>query len=302
MAMQDDEVIGYGETGRDATSLNQAVRASSESFSQDIDGICTATYVCTGNYYKLINTCAKQKKHPDFDWLVKTNFGVQRLDGTLGRGTMTFKGVPQNKSYYRYAINSDVNAEPIETHPFFKKGNDIPDDAETITAADAYGYRFGDQIEGTEPKGSKQAYYDQADMSPAFKHFPANAKFNLPGVQQYLQLSMTFDLVYVTHIDDNFTHQISGIGAKEGGYIFRVGHMTDPPSEIKPDIDSVFRSHGGVANDYSWLVTKVNTEIVGTALRQDVQFTLSGYKGWNRLLYNALKEGQVEDDRFQKLT
>ena len=194
-------VEGLGDTGENASSIDKAVRASSESFSQDIDGICTATVVVTGNYFKVINLGGKEEEHPDISWLVKTNFGVQRLDGTLGRGTFTYKGCPKNKSYYRYNIDSDASAQPIETHPFFKNGKDIPENITEITGDDAWGYRFGDRIKGTEPKGSAQAFYDQSDLSPSFKHFPISAQFDLPGVQQFFQMGMTFNLISVTHVE-----------------------------------------------------------------------------------------------------
>ena len=77
--------------------------------------------------------------------------------------------------------------------------------------------------------------------------------------------------------------------------------MADPPDEIAPAIDSVFKNYGGLSPKYNWSVTKVNTEIIGTAMRQDVQFTLSGYKGWNKLIYNKLSTVSIKDNRFEKL-
>lgn len=297
--LRSNEVQRFGKAGDQATNIDGAVRASSESFSQDIDGICTSTYVCTGDYYKLIEHAHKLKEHPSMKDLVRTNYGVQRLDGTLGRATLTFKGVEKGKSYMRYTLDSGTDARPIETHPFFVRGKTIPDGEPNITENDAYGYRFGDRVEGGIPDGSKQAFYDETQLAPSFKHFPINAYYDLPGVTQFLGMGMTLNLIYISYADDNFRTKIDS-NIDDGGYAFHVGMVCDPPDEIKPDIDSVIKEAGGISSRYNWMVTRCNVEIVGSAMRQEVQFTLSGYRGWNKLIYNSEDpQGSVNDKRYE---
>jgi len=294
------EIHSVGEVADGATSLSGHVRASSETFSQDMDGISTATLVMTGNYFDLIKHCGKQKEHPNMEDLHKTNFGIQRLDGTLGRATLTFKGCESGKKYMRYTLDSNTNARPIETHPFFQNGKDIPD-GEEIVGEDAYGYRFGDKVEGGIPSGSRQATYDETQLSPSFKNFPVNAEYDLPGVQQFWGIGMSINMILVSHVDDGFHHKIEG-GVDEGGYAYRVGMVVDPPDEIMPDIDSVMKEAGGVKFQYNWLITRCNVEIVGSALRQQVEFTMSGYRGWNKLIYNYTDVAStVVDNRYENI-
>lgn len=295
------EIHSSGEVGKNVSSLSGAVRASSETFSQDIDGISTATLVMTGNYFDLIEACGAQKEHPNMQDLIKTNFGVQRLDGTLGRATLTFKGCESGKNYIRYTLDSNTQAKGIDTHPFFQQGKDIPDGQTIITADDAYGYRFGDRVEGGVPSGSKQAVYDETQLSPVFKKFPVNAQYDLPGVQQYFGIGMTLNVIIVSHADDGFTHQVEK-AIDKGGYCFRVGMVVDPPSNIKPDIEKTIQTAGDVAHNYNWLITRCNIEVIGSAIRQQVEFTLSGYRGWNKLIYNSdTSASPPSDNRHEKL-
>jgi hypothetical protein len=283
------------------TNIEGAVRASSESISQDIDGIYTATYVCTGDYFKLIKFARKQKDHPTMDDLIRTNYGVQRLDGTLGRATLTFKGVFKDEEYLRYNLNSNTQTEPIPTHPFFDEGTTIPDGREEVTADDAYGYRFGDQLIGT-PDGSKQAFYEDQNGSLVFRHFPADADFDLQGVTSYLNIGMTLNLIIVTYAKDNYETKL-GKKLNEGGYAFAVGQIVDPPSKIAPKLSTIMKDAGSIKRDHSWMVTKCNVEIVGSAMRQDVELTLSGYKGWNKLVYNKYTQDLgVNDDKWKQPT
>lgn len=291
-----------GDIHRDANQLPQQVRQSSESISQDQDGIYTATFVSVSDYYNSIRACRSQKTHPQFQDLLRTNFGIQRMDGDLGRATTTFKGVFQNDEYIRYNIKVQTRTEPIETHPFFDEGRDIPKGRTDIKKdRDAYGYRFGDEIDSGDPDGSKQAYYELAGGQKIFKHFPMNADFDLQGIKSYLAFGMTMEVVIVTYIQDGADHVIKS-DIEKGGYAFLVGQVVDPPKKIKPSVDRELKEYGGVGKNYNWLVTGCDIDIVGSALRQKVTFLLSGYLGWNGLLYNKQdKSANINNDFFKKL-
>ena len=80
-----------------------------------------------------------------------------------------------------------------------------------------------------------------------------------------------------------------------------MGQVVDPPSKIAPKLSTIMKDAGSIKRDHSWMVTKCNVEIVGSAMRQDVELTLSGYKGWNKLVYNKYGEKlNVNDKRYEQ--
>lgn len=264
-----------------------------ENISVDIDGIWTANYVYVMRFKEGLAKARETKSHPYYGDLIKTNWGVQRLDGDLGRFTLVCKGVEKGAYNVRYNISSATQAEPIETHPFFDEGETIPDDAERVSDnEDAYGYRFGDPIDSGMGGGlgSKQAIFETLSGNKIFKGFPLNSKFDLQGVTQFLNIGMSLRCTIVTHADNNFLTAITTDDVEKGGGIYYVGQIADPPSEIAPNVD-LLPTAGGTEASHNWLVTKCDVEIIGSAMRQTVEFTLSGYLGWNRLIYNLNANG-----------
>jgi len=292
---EEDEIIYVPNSNSNVRQDGNQVKNSEQTLSRDADGIYTSTIVFTGKYFDISNFAKNEEEHPDLDWLLKTNFGVQRQKGNLGRATITYKGVPENSVHGRWKVKSSVRSEPIETHPHFLIGREISDNAETLKKNEsAYGYKFGEEIFGGVPKGSKQAFYDIVDTNKAFKLFPKTAKFDLPGVTSYLELGMIVQATIVSHAGSGVKNAI-GTSADNGGYIYRVGQIEQLPSFIDIDTKNIEKE----PNRFSWLVSSCNLEIMGTALRQEVEFTLSGPKGWNRLIYkqsNSALGGNITID------
>lgn len=279
-------------TSLDATDVNSAQPANGENISVDQDGIYTANYIVTTKFKNALTIGKKTEWHPNLPSLYKTNYGLQRMDGDLCRLTMVFKGVEKGCMNVRYSVNSATQSQPIETHPFFDEGDDIPDDAGTITEGeDAYGYRFGDPIESGAGggQGSRQAIFEILSGNRIFKGFPLNSQFQLQGVTQYLDIGMSLRATIVTHADYGFETKLDDKAVSKGGGIYYVGQIVDPPNLIAPNVDN-FPSAGSIDTKYSWLITKCETEFIGSACKQQVEFTLSGYLGWNRLIYNMQAE------------
>lgn len=282
--MEEDDVFYIPGDGDSNISTNgNKVKSYEQNLSRDADGIYTSTIVYVGKYFDIAQTAKDEEDHPDLDWMSMTNFGVQRIKGNLGRATVTYKGVPVEDVYGRWKVKSSTRTEPIETHPHFLKGSVISDTAEKLKdGKEGYGYKFGEEIFGGVPKGSKQAFYDMVDTNKAFKLFPKTAKFNLPGVTSYLELGMVVQVTIVTHAAQSVESSVTA-NVKDGGYVYRVGQVETLPKFIKIDHDKIERE----PNDFSWLVTSCNLEIIGKAMRQEVEFTLSGPKGWNQLIYKS---------------
>jgi hypothetical protein len=288
----------------DSDSAQGLPATNGESVSVDQDGIYTANYILTGQFAKTLDAVKGMKYHPNYKSLIRTNFGLQRMDGDLCRATVVFKGCEPNANNIRYTISSNTQAQPIETHPFFDEGHDIPEGTATIKEGeDAYGYRFGDPIttQAGGGNGSKQALFETVSGNRMFRGFPLDADFDLQGVKQYLDINMTLKLTLVTHVEQGFTHKIETADAMSGGTIFKVGQIVDPPNIIRPDIEKLIQA-GGVEKKYNWLVTKCDVQIIGSAMKQVVDFSLSGYLGWNRLIYNMDKEAVAlgSDTRYNQ--
>jgi len=147
--------------------------------------------------------------------------------------------------------------------------------------------------------GSKQAIFETLSGNKIFKGFPLNSKFDLQGVTQFLNIGMSLRCTIVTHADNNFLTAITTDDVSKGGGIYYVGQIADPPSDIAPNVD-LLPTAGGTEASHNWLVTKCDVEIIGSAMKQTVEFTLSGYLGWNRLIYNLNAGGfaGIADTRF----
>jgi len=282
-----------------ASDIGSVAMTNGENISCDNDGIWTANYIFNARMQEGLGVARSAQHHPYLSHLIKTNWGVQRLDADMGRFTIVFKGVEEDACYIRYSTNSSAQAQPIETHPFFDEGEDIPDDATSVKDnEDAYGYRFGDPVEGVAGgQGSRQAIYDVMNGNRVFKGFPLNSQFDLQGVTQYLDIGISLRANIITHASDGYLTKLDSTNAIDGGAAFFVGQICDPPKEIQPDLELLPSENE--ESDWSWLVTKCDTEFMGSAMKQTVEFTLSGYLGWNRLIYNLEKDAiDVTDKRY----
>jgi hypothetical protein len=282
-----------------AGELDGNLKQTNENFSQDMDGIITATVSYIGPYSDVVRHGRASENHPTYDSLVRTNYGVQRMSAGLGTVTCTYKGCMSGDYFVRYSVESSAKAEPIQTHPFFKEGKDIPANSPDAHKEDeAFGYKFGGQVSGGGPNGSNQAFFESSGTAGGmrFRYFPKEAMYDLPGVTQYLDFSVVLKVIIVSHAPNDFKQKISN-DPMDGGYIYAVGAKVDPPVDYV-DTELFSEAKGGVDADYNWLVTSVTHEVIGSAFRQEVDFTLSGYLGWNGLLYRSDEKSGIADTRF----
>lgn len=290
------------EAAIDASDISSVATTTGENISVDQDGIWTANYVFNAKFQSGLNICRKTENHPYLSHLVKTNWGCQRIDADMGRFTIVCKGVEKDALYMRYTTNSSTQAQPIETHPFFDEGTDIPDDATSVKDdTDAYGYRFGDPIEGVAGgQGSRQAIYEMLGSNRIFKGFPLNSQFDLQGVTQYLDIGISLRLIVVTHATSGYLTKIDSKDVKLGGAVYYVGQIVDLPSQIEFNTD-LLPDVGETGSNWNWLVTKCDTDIIGSAMKQTVEFTLSGYLGWNKIIYNLEQDVfSLSDKRYEE--
>lgn len=295
------KIYGIGETDRKANKADQHLRDSNENWSQNDIGVITATYQIVGDYWDAIKAMKKQKSHPKYDDIHLTNFGAQRMSGGLGRVTGTFKGCPKEQHYVTSRIKVSTRGEPIETHPFFKEGQEIPKGTKEFKDgnSNAYGYKFGGAISASgSPDGSNQAKFDVVNTVDIFRAFPKQSYFDLPGIQQYLEINVVLSCVIVSHVEEGKAHVINTYDFKEGGFCYAVGQKAEPPDCIA--LDKFNKAVRGTTPKRNWLVTRADIHYEGSALVQEVDFTLSGVKGWNQLVYNSSTQAKLSrDDNWQ---
>lgn len=295
------KVIGIDAITRQSAQAENHLRDSNENWSQNDIGVVVATYQIVGDYWHAIKAMKKQKEHPKFTDLHLTNFGAQRMSGGLGRVTGTFKGCPQDHTYVTSRIRVSTRGEPIETHTFFKEGQEIPKGTKVLNDdANAYGYKFGGAIAASgAPDGSNQAKFDVVNTVDVFRAFPKQSSFDLPGIQQYLEINVVLSCVIVSHVGEGKSHVISSTKFDEGGFCYVVGQIADPPDCI--ELTNFNKAVRGTSPKRNWLVTRADVHYEGSALVQEVDFTLSGFKGWNQLVYNKSMQAKLSRvDNWQK--
>ena len=234
--------------------------------------------------------------HPNHAYMLKTNFGAQRISGNLGLGTVTFKGCPTSHEYINWSVQASGYQKPIDMHPFFGAGKEIAKGKTEFSGnSSAYGYRFGGNIQST-PQGSNQAKLISEMGSTRFSHFPRESSFDLPGITSYLEPTLVLKFSLVTHASlgnkTNFTNN-----AKKGGYIYEVGKIfkeSELPNEISLNVGE-YMAHDDDRDNYNWLCTGARAQIFGMALRQEVELTLSGRLGHNTLVY---KDREITGQSF----
>jgi|GEM_PF-6512802 len=277
------------------------IKDYNDTLSQDAEGIYTATEVYTGIYDESRQRFMDHNgSHTYLDWIKLTNKGFQLMKGGLARITCTFKGVPNDAEYVRYRVDSSTRSEPIQTHPHMTEGLTIPQNRTSVQKdQSAYGYAFGRQKNGA-PKGSNQAYYEAKDGIPVFKHFDQTTLFNLPGVKEFLDISMSVQAIIISHASRAHEEKIDS-SYRNGGFAYKIGQrFASLPSGINVDTPKVSTpGSGNVEYTYNWLVTACSVDIIGSAMRQKVTFSLSNKKGWNSLIYkDAQSAGSFIDNSY----
>jgi hypothetical protein len=290
---KDHVLLGGGDMGPSGKGGNFT---SNQTYSVDADGIHTATLQIQDEYYVVLDTISKMGEHPNHDYLGKTNFGAQRIGGNMGLGTVTFKGCPKNHEYINWSVNTSGYSKPIDQHPFFGEGKEIPKNKREFSGnASAYGYRFGGQII-EEPSGSRQAKLETSMGTTKFAYFPREALFNLPGVVSYLEPTLVLRFTLVTHANNGNETKLSN-DSKKGGWVFEVGKIfteDDLPAEIEINA-SQYMAEDKDKDNFNFLCTGARCHILGMAMRQEVELTLSGRLGHNSLIY---KDSEVTGTQY----
>ena len=81
-----------------------------------------------------------------------------------------------------------------------------------------------------------------------------------------------------------------------------MGKIAQPPASIAPSIDHFRIDAQGTKGRHDWLVTKADVRIEGSAVITDVEFTLSDWKGWNKLIYQDTTKTASTTNSFYNKT
>ena len=123
----------------------------------------------------------------------------------------------------------------------------------------------------------------------------------MPGVQQYLALGVVLNVTIVAHASEGRDYKITSNDLEKGGYIYLVGKIAPPPSQIAPLMNEFHQLAQGTKGKHDWLVTKCDVRLEGSAIISDVEFTLSDWKGWNKLVYpDTTSRASTSSSFYQK--
>jgi hypothetical protein len=286
------ETLGLGSAALAGDAENENVRQHNESMSCDEHGIITLTEVWQGDYIGVCKFAQKKKNSKTMPDLLRHSWGAQKLEGNQGRASIVYKGVKGSFKSAKFRINVGTRSEPIELHPYFSKGKKIPDgtvEYKVSQAKTVFGYKFGGDVISGKQGSDNASFTPSSDgTGKVFSHFSDKAGFNLQGVVQFTTSNVVVNAVYVS--DHNFTDPSDlklGKSLGAGGVALRIGQWFENIPGCDLDAKDFYNTIKGDEKNHSWLCTRANTEIIGSALRQDCDFLLSGPLGWNPLIYPA---------------
>jgi hypothetical protein len=235
------------------------------SWSWDEDGIATLTEV---EYWDTTGTTMSfDPSGASGDWdgivigAVHSDYSYMRCVGGASeyqglkehwKVRMVYKGA--NTSTCHYSIKTPTSTEPIETHPDFTSN-----------------------IGGTGDNPLNDAVFDDNQSDAPFKYFPSGAGNGLQGVKSYLMPNITVEESCVFQLDmvDDCPDWLS---------VDSVGSQYSP--DCPPDVSGLPTWHDSDADGYEWLLVAKNQDVIGGAIRGQYTYRLSGYRGWNDLIYD----------------
>jgi hypothetical protein len=109
--------------------LNQLNRQPGDTITFKSDGGAEAKVTYRANWASTLPLCPKKySPHPDFPWLLLTNWSIEREEGDVGKIDATYEGVQSAGSTDNNAdlpapeseLSTSVSQEPIWTHPRYK--------------------------------------------------------------------------------------------------------------------------------------------------------------------------------------
>ena len=236
-------------------------RGETETFQVASDGIITA--VISYNYTPAgtgttepLEQVTWNEEHPDYPYLKLNSANITRTKANVYTITKTYQGAIDDDNLTNGIITTRINTDnvtdPIETHPEF--------------------YEKDDGAGGVENGfGKDHGRFENDDPDQRFLHFPGEADHNLGGVKSYLAPTMTGVGVMVKHLDNGY--------GWDADYIYNIGKRVASHANLitmleLPDI--------GTRN---WLLTRVQQERIGGALRVTMTLKMSGPNGWNTEIY-----------------
>ncbi len=215
---------------------------------------CAQTYNCEWQY--AVALVKQVRRHPDFDWLLRTKATITREEAYKAVVRIEFQGVEPDQvdgstgetgETTVFAIEGTMDSEPIEAHPNFKTFAGEWDDASTWDNGAEFDLETG-AFKGFRPT-----------VGPDANTFGGVRSFMNPGM--IYSRVRTIPSVIATTVGISMT-SIGNIEAP-------------PPSKYLPTVDS----------GRNWLKIGCDISRVGDGVQISERWKLSGPGGWNANIY-----------------
>lgn len=212
-------------------------------------------------------------KHP-FDFRLRCkDWSVSHGPNELATISINYIGLDTDPGGVSWDWNGPTDETPIDMHPDFPgwgtiRGSPPPKDqtagVEVPDSSKIYSDRFG-----TVNWDTQHVMVDSQQKFSGFKTVLAMKQLDLPGVRGYKTPRATLRV--------NFSTARVGMFAT---YVSQLGRWYDniPIKDVEREIPSA-------VSPKSWLLTSLSVSAFAGIYKVQLEFTLSGEKGWNKLIY-----------------
>lgn len=231
-----------------------------ESFPREVNwdefGVCTGSchYNCVFDGAAVF--VAEQVEHPDFDFMIRKSASLRRVEGGMADVVINFFGVEASLQGSKYSLQATTSLQPIETHPKFHE--------------EIGGY--GTEQDKSHAKNG--AIFDKVGKFVGFGPLKSGSSvIENPylGVRSYYQPSVLFEENSVCG-EDHVEVALDNLGKISG----------PPTTPMLPDVTAL---DGYETMDRTWLFMGVNAKEMGKGIQRQRRWMLSGFRGWNTVIY-----------------
>ena len=244
------------------------------SISMDDMGVTAATMSFSVQYQLAVQAIATLRRHPDYEWLIRTSAEVKRGLGGVANVVCKFEGVDPAGDYEQgkedkrrvvYSLQGATSSMPIETHPEFHTfaGNPLAPDTWVNGAsfvsdpeADDYGRFLGFTAKLVKDDNNNVVASQKA------------------GITSYLEAGYLFTetRVYSTSPTSSSISQLMN----------NLGEI-DEPDSVEEIVNLNPRAN------YNWLLVTCDVETIGEGMRITRKWRLSGRRGWDPQIYATVE-------------
>ena len=261
------ECSGVSYVGDQLVTLLESPDAS---ITLDDMGVGAATMSFNIQYVHAVSAIEDIKRHPDYDWLIRTSADVKRGLGGVATVVCKFEGVDpagdfdvdnEDKRRVVYGLQGATGSMPIETHPEFHTFAGNPTDPESWVNGASF------VSDPNEDDYGRFLGFTAKLVKDDKNNIVASQK---AGITSYLEAGYLFTETRV--------YSTKPTGGQIATLMNTLGEI-DEPDSVEEIVNLNPRAN------YNWLLVTCDVETIGDGLRITRKWRLSGRRGWDPQIY-----------------